>query len=116
MRPFFRNTTEAFWSLLLPAAIGLWATALIVSYAFGHDHGQFGQYSQARDQWLQHQTNPKTKIHCCVEADANLVEQDIRDGHYWVRWAQFDWVQVPDEAVLPFPNPTGEPVVWWMPF
>lgn len=88
---------------------------LLVESARAHDHGQFGQYSEARDQWLRQQTNPKTSMHCCTQADASLVEEDIREGAYWIRWGQFDWVRVPDNAVLPYPNPRGEPVVWWAP-
>jgi hypothetical protein len=82
--------------------------------ADAHDHGQFGQYSDARDKWLRQQRSP-SGASCCSENDADLVEEDIRNGKYWIRWREFDWTLVPDDALLPYPNPTGQPVVWWWP-
>jgi hypothetical protein len=109
------------WGMRLIMAFLLVAfLVLLISPAPAHDHGQFGQYSAVRDQWLQNQTNPKTGGHCCTGADATLVTEDIRYddkgvGHYWIKWGQYEWTQVPDIAVLPKGNPNGEPVVWFSP-
>jgi hypothetical protein len=91
------------------------AIILVSELALAHDHGQFGQYSDARDQWLRSQKHPKSGVSCCSENDADLVQEDIREGHYWIKWRHFDWTRVPDEAVLPHSNPNGQPVVWWVP-
>jgi hypothetical protein len=52
---------------------------------------------------------------CCSQADGDYAEEDIRDGHYWARWAltKGAWIEVPDEAVIRKPNLHGRAAVWW---
>jgi hypothetical protein len=90
---------------------------------------QFAQFSEPDRDWLRNQHSPATGINCCSEADGALAEQDIRGGHYWVRFhwrnwnaaslqwedLQQDWMEVPNEVVIHDPNRHGAPVVWWYP-
>jgi hypothetical protein len=60
-------------------------------------------------------------------ADGTSAEEDIRKGHYWVRFTakQYNdgaeplevdsgWMLVPDEAVIyNTGNPSGGAIVWW---
>ncbi|MGY4476403.1 hypothetical protein [Bradyrhizobium sp. USDA 3364] len=51
---------------------------------------------------------------CCDGSDAKRVDDadwDTKDGHYRVR-LEGEWVDVPDEAVVPGPNRAGHTVVW----
>lgn len=97
--------------VLLLAAI--WATA-----ALSHTH-DWAQLTPQQRQWFQQQRQPGTKAICCSEPDighdAETVEDDIRDGHYWVRspTTNGEWVPVPDDKVLTDPNKFGRAVVWW---
>jgi hypothetical protein len=85
--------------------------------------GQYSQVDPAVRQWFRNQVSPKTKINCCSEADGAYAEEDIRAGHYWVRFTaksydgssevQSEWMEVPDDVVINDPNRNGAPVVWW---
>ena len=51
---------------------------------------------------------------CCDGSDATRVDDadwETRDGHYRVR-IDGEWVDVPDEAVVPGPNYAGRTMVW----
>lgn len=77
--------------------------------------GQYAQVDDATREWFRDQRNPTTKIPCCSEADGTYVEEDIRDGHYWVRFDKTggEWREVPDDIVIHNPNRNGAPVVWY---
>src|SRR5258708_40151542 len=89
--------------------------------ASGHfaDHEQWAQLTPAQRDWLMRQiipgTDPEQHYTCCSAADAEQVEEDVRDGHYFVRSPTTAglWVAVPDEMVIRAPNKYGQPVVWW---
>jgi len=90
--------------------------------------GQWAQVDPAEREWFRSQTAPNSKIPCCSEADGTYAEEDIRDGHYWTRFAwhyspngvqpeiemHSDWMEVPDEVVIKDSNRHGAPVVWWV--
>jgi len=51
---------------------------------------------------------------CCDGTDAKRVDNadwDTKDGHYRVR-IDGEWVDVPNEAVVPGPNRAGRTMVW----
>jgi hypothetical protein len=87
--------------------------------------GQYAQVDPDVRQWFKDQKSPKTHISCCSEADGSYAEEEIRDGHYWTRFAwrfafngayqemHSDWMEVPDDVVIHDPNRHGAPVVWW---
>jgi hypothetical protein len=88
---------------------------LVASPAIARDNGQYAQSDPQIRQWFRSQVSPKTGIQCCSEADGVFAEEDIRDGHYWIRFPQSngEWMQVPDDVVIKDPNRNGAPVVWW---
>jgi hypothetical protein len=89
---------------------------LFFAPALARDNGQYENVSPEVRQWFQSQKSPLTGILCCDEADGTFAEEDIRDGHYWVRWVKGqDWQAVPDQVVIREPNRHGAPVVWWEP-
>ncbi len=76
--------------------------------------GQYARVEPEIQKWFRSQKSPATGHLCCSEADGNLVEEDIRAGHYWTRGGPFpDWTPVPDEVVIQSGNPNGAPVVWF---
>lgn len=83
--------------------------------AFAKDYGQFAQYSLQEREWFRKQRQPVTLFPCCDEADGEQVEEDIRNGEYWVRSDRTAglWVRVPPEVVIKEPNLFGRPVAWW---
>lgn len=51
---------------------------------------------------------------CCDGTDANRVDDadwEMKDGHYRVR-IDGEWVDVPDNAVVPGPNRANRAMVW----
>ena len=77
---------------------------------------------------------------CCSARDCHVTEADIRNGRWWARvgkphfeygepksasnsqhpfdlvyyeitWELTEWKEVPTEAILKIPNPTGSPVI-----
>ncbi len=53
---------------------------------------------------------------CCSDADGSAVadaDWDTKGGHFRVRLGG-DWVDVPDDAVVPGPNRAGRTMVWLM--
>jgi hypothetical protein len=118
----------------LAALAGLAALALVLwvstpSPARTLYPGQYAQVDPAQRQWFQSQEVPAGAAKgssCCSEADGATAEEEIRGDHYWVRFtykrwnsttkmyddADADWMQVPDDAILPT-NHNGSPIVWW---
>ena len=85
--------------------------------------GQYAQVDPAQRRWFREQISPKTGGNCCSEADGTFAEEDIRNGHYWVKFTarnyqsglefSVPWMQVPDDVVIKKPNYNGSPVVWY---
>ena len=51
---------------------------------------------------------------CCDGSDAKRVDDaawESKDGHYRVRIGE-EWVDVPNEAIVPGPNLAGRTMVW----
>jgi len=67
------------------------------------------------DQWFHDQRIPGSRERCCDVADGRFVEEDIRNGHYWIRSEETkgQWVPVPDGAIINSSNKWGLPAVWW---
>lgn len=66
--------------------------------------------------WFIHQHNGKGFL-CCSEADGHPTDWDIRRGHdgkphYWAV-VDFEWREIPDEAVVNVPNPVHRAVIWF---
>ncbi len=78
-------------------------------------HMEHAQVEPRIQRWLLQQQNPVSKISCCDQKDAEQVEEDIREGVYWVRsdMTRGQWVRVPPENVLKNPNLHGRPVAWF---
>lgn len=90
--------------------------AMLVLPAFARDiTGMFAQYSLKQREWLRQQVSPKTGAVCCNEADGDMVEEEIRNGEYWVRSDKTAglWIRIPNEVIITGPNIFGRPVVWW---
>lgn len=89
------------------------ALAILCTSAMAHDW-KHSQYTPGEQQFLQEQKVPGTNSSCCSIYDGSFAEEDIRNGHYWVRWGDNkEWYPVPDEAVIQGPNKFGRPAVWW---
>ena len=71
------------------------------------------------DKWFHDQLVPGTGVgrqRCCDISDGAFVEEDVRNGHYWIRWEATKgvWMEVPPTAVIDNqPNKWGQPAVWW---
>lgn len=91
----------------------LLAVVILAVPAMARDNGQWKNADASTRQWLRDQKSPKTGMSCCNESDGEQVQEDIREGHYWIRGGNFsDWTLVPDDVVLRGPNMHGQPVVW----
>ena len=98
-------------TLLLRVAL---AAGILICPALARDDGRFNHLPVDLRDWFRSQKSPMTGEHCCDEADGTYVEEDIREGHYWVRWSTvWQWQRVPDEVIIHGPNRVGLPVVWW---
>jgi len=90
---------------------------LLSSPAWAHDwsHKDFAQANALERKWLQKQRHPKTNVLCCNDADGEQVEEDIRNGRYWINsnHTRGIWMLVPDEVVIREPNMHGRPVAWF---
>lgn len=90
------------------------AVGILTFPALAFDNGRFNHSAPEVRDWFRAQKSPKTGEHCCDEADGTYAEEDIRDGHYWVRWSTVgEWQRVPDDVIINSPNRMGVPVVWW---
>jgi len=85
--------------------------------SLGHDASK---YTPQELDWLQSVIHP-TKGSCCSEGDGDFVEEDIRDGDYWIQCPldshcpYKNWTKVPKESIITEPNKLGRPAVWWYP-
>lgn len=90
---------------------------LLVAPALAHNDGRWNDVDPKIRQWLKDQRVPNGPFKgtsCCSEADGEEVQEDIRDGHYWIKGGHFpDWTPVPDEAVIHGPNEWKQPITWW---
>jgi len=114
-----------------------------VSKSFGHTHpGQYSQYTPDQQQWIRGQKVPEgngsySGTSCCSTIDAEEVQEDIRDGHYWIKGTESSdptkptlyqqyrnsgriegmdangWVPVADSKVIHDANKIGSPIVYW---
>jgi len=135
-----RNDTDqaAFWGaagIVVMAIFGLGILAVVLFLSSKPApagplwrSGQSAQIDPSDREFLRTQKVPGQTYRCCDESDGTYAEEDLRDGHYWVRfnwrhpdgqgnptsWIATDWMQVPDEAVIHDANRHGAPVVWWM--
>ncbi len=96
----------------------LWLTLAVVlacAPAMARDNGQWAATPQAQRDWFKQQKNPKTGISCCNEADGEMVDEEIRDGRYWIasNLTKGVWLLVPSEVVILGPNWHGRPVAWF---
>lgn len=70
-------------------------------------------------QWFRDQKRNDSAERCCDEADGEQVQEDIRDGVYYVKcattekWTEDGWMRVPPERVLNGPNMWGQPICWF---
>ncbi len=71
--------------------------------------------SPSQRKWFQEQKEPGTQKPCCNSSDGEEVQEDIRDGVYWVLSAktQGEWLPVPPSAIITEPNRWGQPVAWF---
>lgn len=102
--------------LLIFSAIAIIVLFWSAAITHARDNGQYAQADPKIRQWFQNQRSPKNGVNCCSEADGDMGEEDIRDGHYWYRSAKTEgqWMPVPDEVILHTPNITGHPVAWFL--
>jgi hypothetical protein len=106
-------TARAIRAAALPWRVVL-AAGILICPALARDDGRFNQLPVDLRAWFRSQKSPVTGEYCCDEADGTYVEEDIREGHYWVRWSTvWQWQRVPDEVIINGPNRVGLPVVWW---
>ena len=87
--------------------------------------GQYDNVDATVKEWFKSQKSPKTGGLCCSEADGDMVEEDIRDGVYWVRSQKTidnakiyrldtEWLRVPDEVIIKEPNKLGRAAAWYV--
>lgn len=97
-----------------------WLAVLVLlciptSVLAGNVDGRWDHIAQDMKDWFRSQRNPHTKISCCDESDGEQVEEDIRNGEYWVRspMSGGEWMRVPPENVIQAPNKWGRAVAWY---
>lgn len=87
--------------------------------ALAFDNGQWGDVPDHVRSWFKSVRAPNG-VPCCDISDGHRTQWDIRTGGYWVpnpRDEAGEWLQVPPEAVVHNAgNPTGDAVVWWIPY
>ncbi len=104
-------TRLLYWAF--PVLLGWCLMFMAVSLGLAHDHGKVTQ-------WLQQQKIPEgngalSGFGCCNDQDVEEVEEDIREGEYWIKGGHFpEWKRVPPSLVIKEPNKHGQPVVWWV--
>ena len=90
------------------------AVLLLTSAAAGPEWAQLNLSPQQR-QWFNQQKVPGTSSLCCNSSDGEEVQEDIREGVYWVLSAKTrgEWLPVPASAIITEPNRWGQPVAWF---
>lgn len=105
-------------------ALGIGLLTATIAPAREQYPGQYAEVDPAQQEWFREQVSPKTGGACCSEADGEMVEEDIRDGQYWIRSKHTidnakqnklatEWIQVPDDVVIREPNKFGRAVAWY---
>jgi hypothetical protein len=71
--------------------------------------------SPQQKKWFNEQVKPGTKAPCCSAADGEEVQEDIREGVYWIlsKTTRGEWLRVPPESVITEPNRWGQPLAWF---
>lgn len=91
---------------------------LLTTSAIAHDPSH---YTDQELRWLQSAIDPVSKGSCCTYADGGFVEEEIRNGEYWIQCPLDSpcpfktWTRVPPERIIQQPNKLGRPSVWWFP-
>lgn len=106
------------WLWGLSAGVSLlWMTMVaVVSLALAKDvNGKWAQVTPKMKEWFQKQRNPTTKVSCCNEADGDQVDEEIREGRYWIASDKTGghWMIVPHDVIINEPNLYGRPVAWF---
>ena len=80
----------------------------------GPEWAQLNMSPQQKD-WFKKQKVPGTGNLCCDDNDGQEVQEDIREGVYWILSAktQGEWLPVPASAVITEPNKWGQPIAWF---
>jgi hypothetical protein len=102
--------TRALYIAIAGFGIGLALLILAAVAAFAHDHNRPGL-----DSWYPGLRSPAGSP-CCdgpgVDAThLSDVDWESKGGHYRAR-IDGEWIDVPDDAVLPGPNLDGRTLVW----
>ena len=102
------------WGLAISFAL-LWVS-LVAGVTIAKDlNGKWAQASPLERRWFKEQKRPGTNFLCCNEADGEQVDEEIREGRYWINSTRTggNWWIVPEESVLKTPNKHGRPVAWF---
>jgi hypothetical protein len=93
--------------------------AAILSPALAVDNGQWSDVPAATREWFKSVRAP-SGVPCCDISDGHRTQWEIRGQGYWVpnpRDEHGEWLQVPPESIVyNAGNPTGDAVVWWVPY
>ncbi len=107
--------------------LGSFVFITVLLYSMAAGAGEAGKqyaenqgYSPEIKRWFNEQKLPG-QAPCCSTADGHEVQEDIRNGEYWIRGGFTpvgvpvfpEWTRVDSSRVLETPNLVGEPVVWW---
>ena len=98
---------------LFIVAIFILLSSEVLSRA-GPEWAQLNMSPQQR-KWFQEQKEPGTGRSCCNSSDGEEVQEDIRDGVYWVNSPRTlgEWLPVSPSAVIQEPNKWGQPIAWF---
>lgn len=91
---------------------------MAVSWARAFDNGQYGDVPDNIKSWFKSVRSPNG-VPCCDISDGHRTQWEIRNGGYWIPGPlkEQEWIPVPPEAVVHNAgNPTGDAVVWWVPY
>lgn len=100
--------------LILIIALVLATIILMLERANARDNGRFAGANPELKAWFDSLRSGRGP--CCSDADGTAlsdVDWETRNGHYRVR-IDGQWIDVPDDAVLPGPNRVGRTMVWPM--
>lgn len=77
--------------------------------------GKWAQSPPAVRKWLREQKQPGSGYLCCSEADGEQVDEEIRNGRYWInsKHTRGKWLLVPEDMVINSPNPHGRAIAWF---
>ena len=88
---------------------------LLSSDALTHTEHEWAQLSPPQKDWFNKQKVPGTGSLCCNSSDWQEVQEDIRNGIYFVlsEKTKGEWLPVPATAIITEPNRWGQPVAWF---